>query len=249
MKQSTVEQGEPSQNHHGGLAAEGDLARDLGVMARDLQRQSLDDLLAAIVESAVEIIPGVEGGSISVVLGRKEVSSQAPTSDVPQQLDAIQMQEGEGPCLEVAYEHRTVRLSDMRTERRWPRFAKRAADETGVGSMLCIQLFVEGDNLGALNLYSRNPHAFTDDSEHIGLLVAAHAAVAFAGSRREVQLDEAITSRNTISQAKGILMERYKITSEQAFVLLVGASSKTNAKLFVLAEELVRSGELDDEPR
>ena len=78
----------------------------------------------------------------------------------------------------------------------------------------------------------------------MGLLVAAHAAVAFAGARRDTQLHEAIASRDVISQAKGILMERHKITSQQAFILLAEGSSRTNTKLYELAEHLVSSGEL-----
>ena len=49
-----------------------------------------------------------------------------------------------------------------------------------VASMLSFRLFVEGDDLGALNLYSPDTHAFDDESEHVGLLFAGHAAVALA---------------------------------------------------------------------
>lgn len=59
----------------------------------------------------------------------------------------------------------------MSVEQRWPLFATRAA-EAGARGMLSIQLWVEGDDLGALNLYSRTANAFTDESENIGLLVA-----------------------------------------------------------------------------
>lgn len=86
-------------------------------------------------------------------------------------------------------------------------------------------------------------NAVTDESEHVGLLVASHAAVAFAESRRAVQLREALANRDTIGQAKGILMERYKITGQQAFLLLSRASSNTNTKLHAVAENLVSSGE------
>jgi hypothetical protein len=52
----------------------------------------------------------------------------------------------------------------MASEDRWPQFAQRAS-EAGAASMLSLQLYVEGDNLGALNLYSRTPNAFDDESE------------------------------------------------------------------------------------
>jgi hypothetical protein len=40
------------------------------------------------------------------------------------------------------------------------------------------------DNLGALNLYSEEPDAFSDESEYVGLLFASHAAVAMIGAKQ-----------------------------------------------------------------
>jgi len=104
--------------------------------------------------------------------------------------------------------------------------------------MLSFQLYVEGDNLGALNLYSREPNAFDDESEHIGLLFASHAAVAFADAQKLDQLNSAVETRDLIGQAKGILMERYQISAEQAFRVLTRVSQQRNRKLRDLAAEL-----------
>jgi GAF domain-containing protein len=132
-----------------------------------------------------------------------------------------------------------VRVDNLATEDRWPLFAQRAS-ATGAASMLSLQLYVEGDNLGALNLYARTPNAFTDESEQVGLLFAAHAAIAYAAVRKETQLAQALISRDVIGQAKGILMERYKISSERAFLLLTRVSQTSNRKLYDVADELVR---------
>src|SRR5829696_9346281 len=196
-------------------------------------------MLAAIVAAAVAMIPGVEEGSISVVLGRRQVGSQAPTGELPAQVDAIQEETQQGPCLDAAYVQQTVRVDNLATEDRWPLFAQRAST-TGAASMLSLQLYVEGDNLGALNLYARVPNAFDDESEQVGLLFASHAAVAYAGVRKEAQLAKAVASRDLIGQAKGILMERYKISPERAFLVLTGISQATNRKLHDIAAELVR---------
>jgi ANTAR domain-containing protein len=110
--------------------------------------------------------------------------------------------------------------------------------------MLSFQLYVVGDNLGALNLYSREPAAFDDESEHVGLLFASHATVAMAGAQRNEQLNRALGTRDLIGQAKGILMERHKLTAEQAFMLLVRASQASHMKLRDIAEQLTTMGEL-----
>lgn len=118
------------------------------------------------------------------------------------------------------------------------------ATQLGVRSMLAIQLYVEGDNLGALNLHSRHVDAFSDESEQVALMFAAHAAVAMADARQHDQMVTAVDSRDLIGQAKGILIERYKISSIEAFRLLVVASQNTNIKLYDIAEYLVRTGAL-----
>lgn len=90
--------------------------------------------------------------------------------------------------------------------------------------------FVESDNLGALNMYSTAPDAFTEDDETVGLLRAAHTGIAMQGSRTESNLCAAIVSRDVVGQAKGILMERYKMDHLAAFLLLAKASQHTNRR-------------------
>jgi GAF domain-containing protein len=119
----------------------------------------------------------------------------------------VQYETGEGPCLDAARHQETVRSDDLRTDTRWPRFARQAA-ALGVRSMLSFQLFAGGDSFGALNLYAADPAAFGPDSEKTGLLLASHAALAMAAARTEAGLLTALDSREMIGQAKGILMER-----------------------------------------
>lgn len=235
---------QPSASNEGTAAHEDDLAVHLSKLARSMQNEvDSDDILQSMVHAAIELIPGVEHGSVSVVTGRKDVGSRAASSELPKRIDAIQMEVGEGPCLDAVYEQRTVRVANMKEEERWPRFSPRAF-EAGAGSMLSFQLFVEGDNLGALNLYARDVNAFSDESEHIGLLVAAHAAVAFADSQKTRQLNEALSSRDLIGQAKGILMERHKLTGQHAFLVLAKASQNANMKLIDVAGQLADTGEI-----
>lgn len=196
------------------------------------------------MQAAVRLIPGCDEGSISVVLGRRTVTSEAASGELPRIVDALQGETGQGPCLDAAYKQVTVRVSDMASETRWPLFAKRAA-RAGAAGMLSIQLYVEGDDIGALNLYSRKAGAFTDESEHIGLLLAAHAATAYMGARDRSGLTETVTTRNLIGQAQGMLMERYQVSGDQAFAMLSKVSQDNNVKLRDLADRLVKTGTLD----
>ena len=55
-------------------------------------------------------------------------------------------------------------------------------------------------------------------------------------------LEEALLSRDVIGQAKGILMERLHLTSDQAFEELRQASQKHNRKVRDIAAELAQTG-------
>ncbi len=107
--------------------------------------------------------------------------------------------------------------------------------------MMCSQLFVQGDRLGGLNLYAGRPGAF-DDSQDIGQMLAAHAAVAVAGAECEANLRTAVNNRDVIGQAKGILMERHELTADQAFAVLARVSQELNRKLADVARELTDTG-------
>lgn len=200
-------------------------------------------MLAELVAEAVRLIAGAQDGSLSMVTSRTRFRSRHPTSALASRIDEIQTETGQGPCLDAVYEQQTVRVIDLRAEHRWPKFARRAVEE-GAGSMVSFQLYVDGDNLGALNLLSREPGAFDDESEQVGLLFASHAAVAFAGAQKLDELGRSVDSRDLIGQAKGILMERYRVDADQAFRVLVRASQHGHTKLRDVAAELVNTGQL-----
>ncbi|MGC5016983.1 GAF and ANTAR domain-containing protein [Micromonospora sp. DT47] len=236
--------GEPSLSFRGKAAEVDTLAVRFSRLARSLQAErTVDDTLRAIVRAAAETVPGARHAGITEIEGRRRVWTPAATDDLVHRVDQAQYATGQGPCLTSLHEERTVRLPDMTVEDRWPDFTPRAS-ALGVGSMLSFHLYLARDNLGSLNLYAPEPHAFTDESERVGLLFAAHAAVAMGGARKVAQLSRALDVRDLIGQAKGILMERHRLTGDEAFELLVTASQRFNVKLVEVAHRLVETGEI-----
>ncbi|MDR7279247.1 GAF and ANTAR domain-containing protein [Catenuloplanes atrovinosus] len=218
-------------------------ADELRMLAGTLHRQhDVPATLRAITSGVIGTVPGADFAGLMVVHGGR-IDTRAVTDDVVLRVDQAQYDTGQGPCLEATSEHAAVWLSDTRADRRWPAFSDRAA-RLGVRSMLSLQLEVGHDSIGALNLYARRPAAFTGESEQVGLLFATHAALAIADARRRDQLIRALGSRDLIGQAKGILMERSKVTADQAFSMLVRVSQAENIKLHEVATRLVETGEL-----
>jgi GAF domain-containing protein len=223
--------------------SDGKLASALTEVARTLgTKRSVQETVQAIVLSSVATIPGAEYAGISLVRRRRTIETVAHSDEFVRRADLLQYEIGEGPCLDAAWNQDIYRVEDLSVEDRWPRFCPRAA-ELGVRSILAFRLYVIGDDMGALNLYSRRPGAFDEQSEQVGRLFAAQAAVALAGSQREQRLAEAIQTRDLIGQAKGMLMERHGISGEQAFLMLVETSQRANIKLRDVAEYLVNDRE------
>lgn len=219
------------------------LADVLGEVARSLESEhGVADTLAGIVRAAIVTVPGAEQGAVSLIEGRHRVTSTAASGPVAKRCDALPSQTGQGPCLQAIAAHQTVVVADLAVERRWPLFCAGAA-ALGARSMLSVQLFVHDDDLGALNLYSSVPEAFTAESEQVGLLFAAHAAVALIGAQHERQLTQAVASRELIGQTQGLLMAQNTIGADAAFALLVAASQRSNTKLRELVDQIVADAE------
>jgi len=240
-----VERGQPSSDYSGTGVPPADLAQVMARVARELDTErGVDATMDALMKAAVLAIPGGESVGITEVHKRgQKIEVTFASDDFVVKLDAAHYELAEGPCLDAAFEHRTVRVKDFSTEQRWPRFSARA-HALGARSLLSLQLYVHGEDLAALNVYSRRAGAFNDESEQVGLVFASHAAIAMANARRVQQIRTAVDSRDIIGQAKGILMERFKITGEEAFTVLVKTSSETNTKLHDVATNLASTGEL-----
>jgi GAF domain-containing protein len=203
---------------------------------------SLEELLERALALAVEIVPGCEEAGISL-LQNHTVDTPASFGQLAARCDKLQEQLGEGPCITALLEADIIRIDDVAADQRWPRFAEAAAAE-GVRSMLACRLATQRDKLGALNMYSTRTGAFSEESEAMAAGYSAHVSLALSALDREANLRRALESRELIGQAMGILMERHRITASQAFDVMVHASQRSNVKLRLIAEELVRTGSL-----
>jgi len=216
----------------------------LAALARELAAANdVETVWRRVVEASVEQIEGAQHAGITLI-SAASVSTPVCSDELVVDIDKHQYSTGQGPCLQAAVdEEPVVRADDLRADPRWPEFAAGAVN-LGVLSMLCFQLYTERETIGALNIYAEVPNAFTEDSVRTGVLLATQAALAAASTLTVGNLRVAMVNRDVIGQAKGILMERYKITAEQAFDLLVAASQRTHRKLNAVAEQLATTGVL-----
>ncbi|MEU4806811.1 GAF and ANTAR domain-containing protein [Actinosynnema sp. NPDC023587] len=214
-----------------------------GVLAEE---QTLDDVLHQLAESASRVIPDAENVSVTVV-GPDGATTAAATDRKVVAIDTDQYAAGNGPCLQAAKTHRPVRATAEGGREKWPEFAA-AAEKAGVRAYLSAPLVVEGDVLGALNLYSSVEAAFDPFDEALLRLFTTASAAAITGFRRYERtrglvdnLERALASRGEIEQAKGVLMAAHGISDAEAFQRLVEESQTHNTKLRVVARNLLDS--------
>ncbi|HEX7277403.1 MAG TPA: GAF and ANTAR domain-containing protein [Acidimicrobiales bacterium] len=216
-----------------------ELAETFAAVARLLLvEHDVETTLDRICLLAVETVPGCEAAGISIASATR-VTCHTTTAELPRIVDAIQSETQEGPCVDAIRKHGVFVTGSLSREPRWPRFARRAHEETGVESILSLRLFADEDTMGALNLYSALPDAFDDHDVALGSVFAAHAAVALASAHRQANLEAKAVTRDVIGMAKGIIMARQHVSEDEAFDVLRRASQRMNVKLRELASQVV----------
>ena len=216
-----------------------DLATRMAELARTIaDPPDLDVILTSVTEAARELIPGVDTAGVLLIGKGGTFESPGGLGELPHQLDELQMRFDEGPCRQAALNDVIVRTDDFREEKRWPRYSKECVD-LGVLSGLSFKLYTAERTAGALNLFGFQPREWDGEAETVGTVLAAHAAAAVLATRRGEQLQSAISTRDRIGQAKGIIMERYKVGDVQAFEMMRQLSQDNNVRLIEIAQQVI----------
>jgi GAF domain-containing protein len=200
--------------------------------------------LQRVADLAVEQLDGCDMAGVTLVRNDEGTTAVFTDAEAPE-IDQAQYSTGQGPCLDAYRSGAILRIDETLDDERWPAFAEAASDH-GVRSTLSLPLRAEDGIIGALNLYSRSPHAFADN-EQMATVFVAHAAAALANSQAysaaqalSEQLRTALESRAVIEQAKGVLMRDHQCDAEEAFEMLRHASQHTNRKLRDVATAIVK---------
>jgi GAF domain-containing protein len=200
--------------------------------------------LQRIVDLSAVAIPPVAYTGISMLVEDKVTTSVFSDLDVLE-IDQPQYKAGKGPCLDAFRHRRRYAIPSTWSDIQWPEFS-RAASLHGIGSTLSLPLAAGEQSLGALNFYAAAENAFSDDDERTGEAFATQAAVVLANAQAywdaralSEQMAEAMRSRATIEQAKGIIMGQSHVDADQAFEMLRVASQRENRKLRDIAEQII----------
>jgi GAF domain-containing protein len=221
-----------------------------GVFARMsgllLNEETLETSLSLLSALAHETVTGTNGAGVSVIDGRRRVSSGS-TDDRVREADSLQYELDEGPCLTAAMTRELVRIDDLATDRRWPRWAE-AARPLGLRATLSAPLVAGETPLGAIKVYADTPGAFDGHSEQLLTLFSAQAALLVANvqtytraKRLSQDMRQAVHDRDVIGVAKGVLMGRHAVDEDTALRMLLTRGQEEDAGLAAAARAVVDS--------
>jgi hypothetical protein len=236
----------------------GELASSFADIARTLfVERTVAGTLQRIVDFAQATVVGCDAASISLLTGNA-IATPVCSSPIAFEIDHFQYEFGEGPCLDAITTVPILYSPDLTDDDRWPTFGPMAVS-MGMRSLMSCRLSSEV-TLGSLNLYARLPDAYGTVDRTTAIIFASHAGIALGAAeiladatlsldteiRRAENLEIALTTREVIGQAEGILIERERLTPEQAFDVLRKASQNMNLRLRDLAQYVVDTGEVPE---
>lgn len=206
-------------------------------------RTLVDEQLRRITRLAVAAVPAGHMAEVVVMCDHGPVSRGA-TDPVSEAIAALRRRIGRGPSIEAWVRGEAVHADTAAIAARWPERAAQA-EEFGVAATLAVPVAAGDAPVGTLTLYAPIGRGFSRDDERAAGAIAEKVAVVLAGlglraaSTEVRQLQEALRSRATIEQAKGILIALHHCNPDEAFARLTTRSQHENRKLRDVAADLV----------
>lgn len=203
------------------------------------------DLLDLLVHRSVALL-GAEAAGLMVTGTSGDLEMVTASTVQAEQLELIQLQADEGPCLDCYRTGQPVRAPQLQlAEDRWPKFVP-AATAAGFNSVIALPMHLRRQVIGGLTLFgASNTPPVHNQHLPIAQSLADAATIAILQERlvrsRSIvneQLQHALDSRVVIEQAKGALAARLDITPTEAFELMRAHSRTTRRRLGDVAGEV-----------
>lgn len=221
----------------------GVFARMSGLLLTD---ETVETALGLLSSLAQETVAGSSGAGVSVIDGRRRTSSGSTDARV-READALQYALDEGPCLAAAVNRELVRVDDLASDRRWPRWAS-AVLPLGLHAAMSAPLVAGDVCLGAIKVYADEPGTFDTRGEQLLSLFSAQAAVLVANvqsyhraKRLSEGMRQAMSERDLIGVAKGVLMGRHAVDEATAMRMLMSRIQEEGTGLAEAARAVVDS--------
>ena len=210
--------------------------------------------VVAAVNEVVATVPtvlDVAGAGLMMIDSDLSLHATAWSDDASLAFEHVQEETGEGPCVESLLNDKVVAVADIAEDPRWPDVTKAVLD-LGVHAVLGVPVHLDGENVGALNVYLREPHEWTDDEVNavaaFSTVLRQLLSVAVLGGRNDEMVDQlqrALDTRVVIERAVGLVMGRRDVDAVVAFNVLRAEARKERRRVYEVALEVLEGRRLD----
>ena len=207
----------------------------------------IGDVLHNLTEEMAEVLSLAGAGVTLVHDGQQRFVTAADEAIAT--LERVQESFQKGPCIDAVASGATVAVADIdvgEASDRWPDYTV-AAKNTGIQAVAGIPMLAEGAAIGAVNLYDSEPRNWSAEDLRVATIFAsiatgylAHASSARQQQRTAEQLEQALSTRLIIEQAKGVLATQRETTVDEAFKRLRKYAREHNARIHDVSRAVVK---------
>lgn len=187
-----------------------------------LEDFELEDVMTSLGDDIAEILE-VAGAGVMLEDDRGRLRFVVGSDPILKDLERLQVEFDEGPCLLAYRSGEVVHSEDLASEDRFPRFSAAACD-VGMGAVFSYPLRYRGDVIGALNLYDTKPRPLGHEADEAGRTLAGVATAYLLNARditrfrtENAQLAQALDRRILVEQAKGWLRAQRDVDAAAAW--------------------------------
>jgi GAF domain-containing protein len=204
----------------------------------------LDEALRRIVDATHQLF-AVDGAGLMLIDPDQLLRNVAVSDRRVHDLEELQIEHGEGPCVD-AFEAKTlIDTEDLAGEARWATFSP-AAVERGLRAVLASPIPYNQHAIGVVVVFSTKVHPWSPEGELALVAFTDLAALTIANTMQSEQrgelaeqLQRALDARVLIEQAKGAMVVRDGVTPGEAFERMRRQARAERRRVVEVAREIL----------
>lgn len=213
------------------------LAQVLTEFARTLGTEfPIQKILDHLVQCIVDILP-VTGAGVMVMGEHDDMKFVAASDQVVLQIEGLQNEFGEGPCIEAFRTGGAVAVTDLRDDARFPRFSPRALAD-GLAAVFTFPMRMNGRQLGAVDLYRDSPGPLSKHDLRSAQTLADIAAAYLFNAQTRLDLSASVGKLNHLRLHDPLTGLPNRVLLEELLQRAVARSRRSHHNTAVLFADL-----------
>ena len=199
------------------------------------------DVLARLMHDCLAVLHA-DAAAVLVLDGQGDLELLSASSHRAEELELLQIQHAAGPCVQAIEENTVLEASGADLVDRWGATGQAVLD-AGFQQVRAYPLRWRGRAIGGLNVLSRVPERAEDPVlgqvfADLATLVVVHAGDV-STDRALAKVQEAVSARAVIEQAKGVLAVQLDLEPDTAYDVLLQRARESDLGLTAVATRLV----------